>query len=154
MALTPSQKPVREWPLLVLTVAIVALICFPLWQSFSADDTASMLGWDAERWARLLLGPEQFACYCCFVWSLFIFACRYGEVYRQRRAFGLDLLPHEEGARILQEDARSLQRKVDQLSTKYGPLILTNMIRSALTKFALSRSGDDVRETVRTQAEV
>ena len=25
MALTPSQKPVREWPLLVLTIAIVAL---------------------------------------------------------------------------------------------------------------------------------
>src|SRR4051812_42358306 len=118
MSLTPSQKPVREWPLLVLTVAIVALICFPLWQSFSGDEASSMLAWEAERWAKLLLGPEQFACYCCFGWALFIFACRYGEVFRQRRAFGLNLLPVEEGARILQEDARSLQRKVDQVAAK------------------------------------
>jgi biopolymer transport protein ExbB/TolQ len=151
---TPSHKPVREWPLLVLTIAIVALIVVPLWQSFGSDETPGMFSWPAERWARLLLGPEQFACYCCFVWALFIFVCRYAENRRQRRAFGLGLLPTDEGSRILQEDARTLQRQVDQVASRQGPFILANMVRSALAKFALSRSGDDVRETVKTQAEV
>lgn len=154
MALTPSHKPVREWPLLVLTLAVVGLICFPLWQAYSADDAGSLAGWTPERWAQLLLGPEQFACYVCFVWATFIFACRYAENIRQRKAFGLGLLPTEAGTRILHEDARALQRKVDQTTDERGPFILANMIRSALAKFALSRSGDDVRETVRSQAEV
>lgn len=154
MSLTPSQRPTREWPLLVLTVGLVGLICLPLWQSFSGDETQSMAGWAPERWAQLLLGPEQIACYCCFIWALFIFAGRYLENLRQRRAFGLGLLPTEEGARILPEDARPLLRRVDQAAGQRGPFILANMIRAALSKFALSRSSHDVRETVRTQAEV
>jgi biopolymer transport protein ExbB/TolQ len=154
MPLTPSQKPVREWPLLVLTVALVGLICFPLWQAYGGSDAGSVSQWTPERWARLLLGPEQFACYCCFTWAVFIFAGRYGETIRQKRAFTLGLLPTDEGTRILREDARALQRKVDQVTAPHGPFVLANMIRSALSKFALSRSSDDVRETLRTQAEV
>ena len=154
MPLTPSQKPTREWPLLVLTIAVVALICVPLWQSFGSDETPSMMSWTPERWGQLLLGPEQFVCYCAFLWAVLIFTCRYVENHRQRRAFRLGLLPTEEGARILQEDARGLQRKADQLAAQKGPFVLANMVRSALGKFALSRSGDEVRETVKTQAEV
>src|SRR5205807_3077263 len=56
--------------------------------------------------------------------------------------------------RILREDARGLQRQVDQLTASHGPFILANLVRTALAKFALSRSGDDVRETVKTQADV
>jgi biopolymer transport protein ExbB/TolQ len=154
MPLTPSQRPTREWPLLVLTVAIVGLICFPLWQSFSGDETTSPASWSAARWGQLLLGPEQFACYCCFTWAVFIFGSRYLENLRQRRAFRLGLLPTDEGARILQEDARPLQRRVDQVAAERGPFILANMIRTALAKFALSRSSSDVRDAVRSQAEV
>lgn len=154
MPLTPSQRPTREWPLLVLTVGIVGVIFFPLWQSVSGDETTSFATWTGERWAQLLLGPEQFACYCCFTWALFIFASRYVEHLRQRRAFNLGLVPTDEGSRILQEDARPLQRRVDQLVAGKGPYILANMIRTALAKFALSRSSHDVREAVRTQAEL
>jgi biopolymer transport protein ExbB/TolQ len=154
MASTSSQKPVREWPLLVLTIAVVALICIPLWQSFAPENAPSMGTWTPERWAQLLLGPEQFACYCCFTWALLIFLCRYAENHRQRQAFNLGLLPTDDGARILQEDARHMQRHVDQIVAQRGRFILANMVRSALAKFALSRTGDDVRETVKTQAEV
>jgi biopolymer transport protein ExbB/TolQ len=156
MALTPSQRPTREWPLLVLAVAIVGAICIPLWQSLADPETgASMWStWDRDRWARLLFGPEQIACYCCFTWAGFILLSRYTELRRQRQAFGLNLLPTEEGSRILQEDARPLQRKIEQLTARRGPFILANMIRLALSKFASSRSGRDVSETVRTQAEV
>jgi hypothetical protein len=154
--MTPSQRPIREWPLLLLTLALVGVICIPLAQGLLADDNSSnpWVNWDATRWGRLLLGPEQIASYCCFIWAGLILLSRYLEIRRQRQAFRLSLLPTEEGARILHEDARPLLRKLDQVSGSRGPLILPNMIRLALSKFASTRSGKDLSETVRTQAEV
>jgi biopolymer transport protein ExbB/TolQ len=153
MALTPSQKPTREWPLLIVTLGLVGIICLPLWQMLSPDNSANWAAWDSQRWGRLLLGPEQIACYVCFLWGTFILASRYLEVRRQRQAFRMSLLPTEDGSRILQEDARPLQRKIEQV-TGQRPYILANMIRVALGKFIVSRSSQDVSETVRTQAEV
>lgn len=154
MALTPSQRPTREWPLLIFTVLIVGAVVYPLWQNYASDQSIAWLNWPSERWAKLLLGPEQIACYGCFIWGLMIFLGRYWETYRQRGAFGLDLLSTEEGTRILPEDARPLQRRLDQLTALRGPFILANMIRAGLAKLALSRSSEDVRETLKTQADV
>src|SRR5262245_12458169 len=115
MALTRSQRQTREWPLLVLALALVGAICIPLWQWSSGGKAASsqFAGWSPERLGRLLLGPEQIACYCFFTWAGFILLGRYLEVCRQRHAFGLGLLPTDEGVRILPEDARPLQRKLE-----------------------------------------
>jgi hypothetical protein len=154
MAITPTHKPTREWPLLILAVALVGAVCVPLWQWSNGLDGGSMWSnWTPERVSRLLLGPEQIACYCAFVWAGFILLSRYWEVQRQRRAFGLGLLPTDDGVRILPEDARPLLRKLEQ-ATRGRPYILANMIRMALGKYAASRSGPDVTETVRTAAEV
>ena len=46
-----------------------------------------------------------------------------------------------------------MQRKVEQQAAAGGPYILANMIRLALSKYAASRSSQDVSETVRTQAD-
>ncbi len=156
MALTPSQRPTREWPLLVLTVAVVAVVFLPLSQALAGGQSTlgAWANWDADRWAQLFLGPAQFACYCCFTWAALILLSRYLEVRRQRRAFALPLLPTEEGARILHEDARPLLRQLDQHTARRGPFILANMIRLALAKFAASRSGEAVSQAVRSQAEV
>jgi biopolymer transport protein ExbB/TolQ len=156
MALTPSQRPTREWPLFILTVALVAVVFLPLTQALTGGTAppGAWGGWDAERWARLFLGPAQFACYCCFTWAAFILGGRSLEVRRQRRALALPLLPTEDGARILHEDARPLLRQLDQATAGRGPLILAAMIRLALGKFATSRSGEAVSQTVRSQAEV
>lgn len=156
MAITPTQRPTREWPLLILAVALVGVICIPIWQwSFGPDGGGTQwTNWTPERLGRLLLGPEQIASYCCFTWAGFILLSRYMEVRRQRRAFRLGLLPTDEGMRILPEDARPLLRKLDQLTNRGGPYILANMIRLALGKYAASRSGPEVTEAVRTQAEV
>jgi hypothetical protein len=156
MSITPSQRTTRELPLLILTVLLVGALCVPLWywaHNTEADPEVSTR-WTPERLGRLLIGPEQIACYVCFLWASLILVSRSREVGRQRRAFGLELLPTDEGARILPEDARPLARKVDQISGRRGPFILANMIRLALGKYAISRSAPDVGEVVRTQAEV
>jgi hypothetical protein len=156
MALTPTYRKTREWPFLILALALVCTICLPLWQWSSAGRTGGdqWARWTPERVGRLLLGPEQIACYCCFTWGAFILLNRYLEVRRQRRAFQLPLLPTDDGARILPEDARPLLRRLDAETGRRGPYILANMIRLALNKYAISRSGEAVSETVRTQAEV
>jgi hypothetical protein len=156
MAITRTQRPTREWPLLILAVALVSAICLPLWQwsSGGALGGEQWAKWTPERLGRLLLGPEQIACYCCFVWAGFILLSRFLEMHRQRRAFRLALLPTDEGVRILPEDARPLQRRVEQIAVRGGPYILANMIRIALGKYAVSRSSQDVSDAIRTQAEV
>jgi hypothetical protein len=155
MAFPKSHRPPREWPMLVLAVALVLTICVPLWLMSGGAGNQGWGKWTAERLARLFLGPEQIASYCCFTWAAFILGRRWLEVRRQLRAFGLGLLPTDVGVCILPEDARLLQRKAEQRAAAGGgPFILSNMIRLALGKFAVSRSGRDVAETVRTQADV
>jgi hypothetical protein len=157
MTPAPSQKPTREWLLLVLAFGMIAAVCVPLWHwSGQSESQAGVLEKfrSPERLGRLLLGPEQIACYVCAAWAGFIVASRYAEVRRQRRAFHQDLLPTEEGARILREDARPLLRTIDQSTARRGPSILSTMCRLALGKFAVSRSAADAGEIVRTQAEL
>ncbi len=157
MAFTPSQRPTREWPLLVLALATVGTVTIILYNTFAAGEATSNVGvqkWTTERIARLLLGPEQIASYCAFAWASFILLGHYWEVRRQRRAFSLGLLPSTLGTRILPQDAYALRHEVEAKSARGGPYILANMLRLALGKYAVSRSGRDVAETVRTQADV
>src|SRR5947209_15799257 len=114
MTTLSSHKPPRERALLALTLGCVGIICLPLWQTFTVADSSSWASWDVARWGRLLLGPEQIACYVCFLWAMLIMAGRGSELRRQRRALKMDLLPAESGYRILREDARPLQRQIDE----------------------------------------
>jgi biopolymer transport protein ExbB/TolQ len=148
-----TSTAMQEWPLLILAIALVSAICVPLWQWTTRSDTDTPV-LTGERIGRMLLGPEQIACYAAFTWACFILGMRYRELRRQRRAFGLDLLPGEEGLRILPDDAGPLQRRVEQVGERGGPYVLANMMRLALCKFAISRSPQDAGDTVRTQADV
>jgi len=156
MAITPSQRSSREWLLLFVALVLVIGICGPLWWWTQHGDTSRIdpTGkWSPERIGRLLLGPEQIACYCFFTWAGLILFKRNLEVLRQRQAFRLELLPTDEGARILPEDSRPLLRKLDTVTNR-RPYVLAQMIRLALGKYAISHSAPDVGEVVRTQAEV
>jgi len=131
-------------------------VVVPLWRMTGSEEsrTAFLNNWTPQRLGKLLIGPEQAVCYLCFTWAGLILVRRYFEVRRQRTAFHYDLLPTDEGARILPEDARPLARKVDQVMTRHGSTILANMIRLGLGKYAISKSGPDVAEVVRNQADV
>ena len=156
MPVPTSQRATREWLLLFVALAVVSVVVVPLWQlTTTAESRAEFFSkWDAKRVAKLLLGPEQALCYLCAVWAGLILGRRYSEVRHQRAAFHYELLPTDEGARILPEDARPLARKVDQVIDRRGPSILANMVRLGLGKYAVSKSGPDVAEVVRNQADV
>lgn len=154
MSIPASQRPAREWLWLLVALAVVAALAAPFWEVLTGQKARDEWAkWDEERLKRLFIGPEQVLCYVCAVWAALILQSRYREVIRQRRAFGMGLLPTDEGARILPEDARPLARKVEQL-TSGRPFVLANMIRLGLGKFAISKSAPDVAEVVRNQADV
>jgi biopolymer transport protein ExbB/TolQ len=146
----------REWLLLLVALAIVAGLVIPAWQATSAGETRAefLARWTPERITKLLLGPEQVVCYLAFTWAALILLARYRTVQKQRSAFRLELLPTDEGARILPEDARPLTRKVDALTERHGASILANLIRTGLTKYAISKDAKDVAEVVRNQADI
>ena len=156
MSLRNSQRSSREWLLFAAAFVIVGAVVIPLWRMTGTEEsrTAFLNNWTPQRLGKLLIGPEQAACYLCFTWASLILTRRYFEVRRQRSAFAYDLLPTDEGARILPEDARPLARKVDQVMARSGSTILANMIRLGLGKYAISKSGPDVAEVVRNQADV
>jgi hypothetical protein len=149
------HRPAREWLLLVLALLAVGAVLAPIWKlTGSAESQQEFLAkWTPERLGRLLIGPEQAGCYVCFTWAALILVSRSAEVRRQRKAFGLDLLPTDEGARILPEDARPLSRKVDAVTGRFGPTVLANMVRLGLNKYAVSKSAPDVAEVVRNQSD-
>ena len=154
MTTPASHRPAREWLLLVVALAIVGGAVVPLWHLAGGESQAEFAAkWTPERLRALFLGPEQVLSYLAFVWAALILQSRYREVWRQRQAFGYGLLPDEEGARILPEDARPLARKVEHVTGR-RPFILANMIRLGLGKYAISKSGPDVAEVVRNQADV
>ncbi len=155
MSIPASHRPAREWLWLVVALLVVGGVAAPFWEllagTHARQDWASK--WTPARITTLFFGPEQLACYVCFVWASLILFSRYREVLRQRQAFRLELLPTEEGARILPEDARPLARKVESV-TERRPFILANMVRLGLGKYAVSKSATDVAEVVRNQADV
>jgi biopolymer transport protein ExbB/TolQ len=155
MTIPASHRPAREWLLLALALLLVGGVVAPLWQYFGGLESREQLAarWNERRLIQLFLGPEQVACYVCFIWATLILQSRYREARQQRAAFHMGLLPTEEGARILPEDARPLARKVEQVTAR-RPFILANMIRLGLGKYAISKSAPDVAEVVRNQADV
>lgn len=156
MSVPRSARPPREWLLLLIALVVVGLVVVPLWSLIHSpqEQTDALAKWNPKRVGQLLIGVPQAVCYLCCVWAGLILVLRYTEVLRQRAAFHFELLPTDEGARILPEDARPLSRKVDQTVARRGPSILANMIRLGLNKYAISKSGPDVAEVVRTQADV
>jgi biopolymer transport protein ExbB/TolQ len=155
MTIPASHRPAREWLLLLVAVLVVGGAAAPFWEVLAGPEARADWAskWTQARVTRLFFGPEQLACYVCFVWASLILFSRYREVRRQRTAFRMDLLPTEEGARILPEDARPLSRKVETVTGR-RPFILANMIRLGLGKYAVSKSAPDVAEVVRNQADV
>ena len=100
--ITPSQKPNREWLWLLLALVLVGGVTVPLWQLASPAEKSPeyWARWDRADRASCCSRPRAIA-----VLSLL----RLGRVHPPQplsrsvcgnaRAFGLDLLPTDEGAR-------------------------------------------------------
>ncbi len=154
MPITPSQKPHREWLWLVLALVLVGGITVPSGNWPPRPRTPPSTGPAGRPSGSPNSSSARANC--------MLFVLRLGRHDAPEslprgappaRGLGLDMLPTDEGARILPEDARPLARKIEA-TTRQRPYILAKMIQMALTKFSISRKAVDVGEVVRMQADV
>lgn len=154
MSLRRSFRMLPEGPLLILAAAVVATLCLPLAQTLLTEEGGSTSVYTRDRLARLFFGPEQIICYACFTWAMLIILVRAREVRRQRKAFDMDWLPTGVDHRILPEDARLWQRRIQKLGERGGPFLLAHLMEAGLGKFAASRSATEARAVIATQADL
>ncbi|MEM8931073.1 MAG: MotA/TolQ/ExbB proton channel family protein [Acidobacteriota bacterium] len=92
---------------------------------------------------------EQEACFVLGLWALAIMAFKGATALRSQRLLDLDLMPVEEGERILPEDARDHARSVEALPDADRVTLLPRVLLAGLYRFAATRDIQAVSETTR-----
>jgi biopolymer transport protein ExbB/TolQ len=83
---------------------------------------------------------EQEACFVLMLWALAIMAAKVVVLAREGRLLDEDLVPLEEGMRILPEDAREYARQVESLPAGQQRHLVARALLSALHRFGATRS--------------
>ena len=96
---------------------------------------------------------EQEACFILMIWAMAIMAFKGAETLRERRLLHLDLIPVNEGTKILPEDAREYARQLETLPDREQRLLLPRALLSALARFRATRNIQDVSSTAHAVAD-
>ncbi len=96
---------------------------------------------------------EQEACFVLMFWALAIMAYKGVATARERRLLELDLVPLDEGTRILPEDSRQYARQIEGLPAVERGSLLPRAVLSALRRFAATGNIQDVSVTAREVCE-
>lgn len=96
---------------------------------------------------------EQEACFILMLWSFAIMGYKGVAVTRARRMLGEDLIPLAEGMRVLPEDSRNLQRKLNALPPGQRSTLLPRALLGALHRFDSARNVQDVSDAARSICE-
>jgi len=102
----------------------------------------------------ILKDYEQEACFILFFWALAIMVYKGLQVYRERQLFDQQLLEIPDGTRILPDDVRPMQRKIQALPAVEQLYLLPKMLELAMNRFETTRNVQDVASVVHTTAEL
>lgn len=116
----------------------------------------------AEQTARMQVDPEyvqersfyvivrdfeQETCFVLMLWALAIMAYKSVAMVREGRLLNMDLVPLEEGTRILPEDAREYARQIQTLPDAAQRSLLPRSLLTALHRFRATSNIQDVSAT-------
>ncbi len=90
---------------------------------------------------------EQEACFVLMLWAMAIMAYKGAASLREQRLLRLELVPVNDGTRILPEDAREYARQIQSLSESDRRLLLPRSLLNALHRFRATRNIQDVSTT-------
>ena len=96
---------------------------------------------------------EQEACFILMIWAMAIMTYKGAETLRERKLLQLDLIPVNEGTKILPEDAREYARQLETLPDREQRLLLPRALLSALARFRATRNIQDVSSTAHAVAD-
>jgi len=96
---------------------------------------------------------EQEACLILALWSFAIMGFKGMQALRERTLLQRDLVPVQEGMRILPEDTREYTRQLEALPEDLRPMLLPRALQSALERFGSTRNVQDVSSISNTLCE-
>lgn len=122
----------------------------------------------AEQTARMQVDPnyvqersffvivrdfEQESCFVLALWALAIMAYKGVASARQGRLLRIELVPLDEGTRILPEDAREYARQIEELPASPRQSLLPRALVTALHRFRATRNVQDASDTAHAVCE-
>ena len=132
----------------ILVHAFYVTVVRPRADAFLEQEAAAMLedpNYVARRSVYVVIRDyEQEVCFILMFWALSILAYKAVTAYREQRLLDLDLIPLEEGMRILPEDTHEISRRVQALPTAIQHLLLPRALLIALHRFYSTRNIQDV----------
>ena len=106
-----------------------------------------------RRVSVLIKDFEQEACFILGIWALAIMGYKAVKISAERKLLDTDLVPIDEGMRILPEDTREFARQVQSLPDDRQRMLLPRALLNALRRFATTRSIQDVSSSTHTICE-
>lgn len=94
----------------------------------------------------LIRDYEQEVCFILMFWAFAIMGHKGLAVSRDRAMLEEDLIPLGEGMRILPQDSRDIQRKLNELDPARRDRLVPRALRAALHRFDSARNVQDVSE--------
>lgn len=96
---------------------------------------------------------EQEACFVLMLWAVAIMAYKGAGTGRQRRLLERELVPLDEGIKILPEDSLEYARQVQALPASQRRQLLPRALLAALHRFGATGNIQDVSDTARAVCE-
>jgi len=97
---------------------------------------------------------EQESCFILMLWAIAIMGYKGRTAIREGRAHDLPLISLPEGSRILPEDANQLARPIQSLPEAQQQLLLPRTLRTALSRFAVTRNVQSATDAVGEACEI
>lgn len=135
----------------LLIHSLYVLVVWPRADAILAEQAAMMAvdpGYVQERSLWVIVRDyEQEACFVLMLWAFALMGSRGYAVGRERHLLEQDLLPLEEGTRILPEDAREYARHLEGLPHAAPRRVLVGSLLAGLRRFGATRSIQDASST-------
>jgi biopolymer transport protein ExbB/TolQ len=96
---------------------------------------------------------EQEACIVLMLWAMAIMAFKSVTTARERALLQDDLVPLDDGARILPEDAREYARRIQSMPESRRGLLLPRSLLTSLHRFSATQNIQDVSATAHAVAD-
>ncbi|MEM9592944.1 MAG: MotA/TolQ/ExbB proton channel family protein [Acidobacteriota bacterium] len=142
---------------LIVVHAVYVTIVRPRADAILADQIARMQAdpdYVQERSLYVIVRDfEQEACFVLLFWALAILAYKGWASLREQRLLQVELVPVDEGTRILPEDSREYARQLEALPERQQRQLLPRALLTALQRFGVTRNIQDTSDTARALCE-
>ncbi len=138
----------------IIVHAIYVSVIWPKADAFLAEQEARLQadpGAKVERSLFVIVRDyEQEACFVLMLWAFAIMAFKGVTAVRERDLLDRDLIPIEEGMKVLPDDSKQLSRKVQSLPRHVQSYLLPRCLLLALHRFESTRNIQDVSTATHT----